>query len=297
MPSSKHNGVIKTYNIKIEICPSGCSRASARVSSPSSSLPTASTGQDRLQGSVPCSRRVMRWDMAPRLCPDAVLGGDAAPATPGQNKNEPAFRSLVDSAEWHQVLETPTPGTSAVGPDLLPSREPGDKANQDMPHRHPSHQGLCLLLCFPPTERHRHRDLISAKALLFLSSFRKKTKRQERGREEASPCISLWVWNSSTQPRSKPGLQQGLACPPAAQHPQWQQESGTGERWASLSPFPPDWGWGESGLACHNFDYLKTHPLSKIRSCSWHGSIVSKISLIILTLIYENQFIVAHIAW
>jgi len=97
--------------------------------------------------------------------------------------------------EWHRILETPTPGTSAVGPDLppsfLPSSDPGDEASQDVPHGHPSHQGLHLLLCFLPTKRHKQGDLLAAKALLILSRFRKKTKRQKRGGQQASPHIYL----------------------------------------------------------------------------------------------------------
>lgn len=93
-----HNGVIKMYNLKLEICPSGCSRVSARVNSPSSGLPTASAGQDRLRGSIPAPG--VWWDMAPRPCPDTLL---TSPTTPGKNKNEPAFPSLVASATpWSQ---------------------------------------------------------------------------------------------------------------------------------------------------------------------------------------------------
>lgn len=94
-----HNGDIKMYNLKIEICPSGCSRVSARVNSPSSGLPTISTGQDRLRGSIPAPGDVW-WDVAHRPCPDTLL---ASPTTPGKNKKEPAFPSLVASATpWSQ---------------------------------------------------------------------------------------------------------------------------------------------------------------------------------------------------
>lgn len=175
-----HNSLIKMQNIKIEICPSGCSGVSARINRLSSGVPTTSTGQGRLQGSIPCSSRVMWWDTAPGLQPDTLLGEGTAPATLGQNKQRCVCFSQSDGfsrgviVEWHRVLETPTPRSSAVGPDLTPSREPADKQ-----------------LHFPPTERHRHRDLITAKALLFLSSFRKKTKRQGSGGGQASPCIFL----------------------------------------------------------------------------------------------------------
>lgn len=70
-----------------------------------------------------------------------------------------------------------------------------------------------------------------------------------------------------------------------------------GEGWASLSPFTLTEAGGESGLTYHNFDYLKTHPLSRMRSCSWHGATASKMNLIFLTFIHHNQFIVTHITW
>lgn len=131
----------------------------------------------------------MWWDMAPRPCPDTLL---TSPTTPGKNKNEPAFPSLVASATPRSQNGTGRwrPQQQAPVCSILPSiegawrqSEPGRAPQTSLPPR------ARLLLRFPSTKRHRHGDLIVVKVLLRLSSFSKKIKRQERGRGEASPCI------------------------------------------------------------------------------------------------------------
>lgn len=146
----------------------------------------------------------------------------------------------------------------------------------------PPSQGFYLLLHFPLTKRHRQRDLTVAKVLLFLSSFRKKTKSGKSRRE------ALHAWNGSTQPHSKSGTLWDLTGPPIPQHPQWQQESRMWEWWAPL-PFSPDWG----GQALLITTLITNNPI--LYPKQGHGSLASKMSSIILTLIYQNKLIINHI--
>lgn len=113
-------------------------------------------------------------------------------------------------------------------------------------------------VCFPTSLPQRDRDLTAAKALLFLSTFRNKTKRQGRGGGEASPCISLWARHSSTQ----------RAVATAGTHlptlPQLSTHSGSRMDHhlpPLLSPMELGWGGESQGLTYHNFDFSKNPSL------------------------------------
>lgn len=152
--------------------------------------------------------------------------------------------------EWHWVLETPTSNTSAVvpvlSPSFLPSREPGNEDRLDVPHRHRSYHGFHLPLHFPPTKRHRHRDLTVAKALLFLSNFRKKTKpgkRQKRGFLSYFPLGLKWQHSTTQQVRGTVGshLPSHISAPTVAAG---EQDRGR----TNISPLFPQTEGGQASL-------------------------------------------------